>query len=352
MNRTPRELGLRWPAEWEPHRATWLAWPHNEETWPGLLAGAEAAFVEMVAALQPTEEVCICVRDAAHAEHVLGLLKPSGLDAGVTLLPIPTNDAWIRDHGPLLLLDSEGERVAVDFGFDSWGRKYPPWDLDERVPEQIADRLQVPRLTPGFVLEGGSVDGNGDGMVLTTASCLLNPNRLRPGEPIRTRVSMEARLSDWLGADQVVWLEDGIEGDDTDGHVDDIARFVGPHTVVAVRERDTSDPNHRVLEANWRVLSETRDGQGRALTPVALPMPPPVVQAGQRLPASYANFYLANEVALVPVFEAATDQRALAVLTELLPGRRVVPISASALVLGLGACHCLTQQEPARPAPR
>ncbi len=301
----------------------------------------------MVAALHGKEEVRICVRDDVHAERVQGLLKPRGLDDESRLFEVPTNDAWIRDHGPIFLVDPAGERVAADFGFDSWGKKYPPWELDERVPEQIADTLRLPRLAAEFVLEGGSVDGNGQGIVLTTSACLLNPNRQRQGEAPRTRESMEASLSAWLSADQVIWLEDGIEGDDTDGHIDDIARFVDVSTVVAVREQDPADPNHGVLESNWETLSQARDRRGNPLRPVALPMPPPVAQAGQRLPASYANFYLANGIALVPTFDVPTDRWALDLLAELLPGREVVPIPARALVLGLGACHCLTQQEPA-----
>ncbi len=344
---TPREQGLRWPAEWEPHRATWLAWPHNRETWPGRLAEAEAAFVEMVRALVGREEVCIAVRDEPHREHVARLLEPLGPEAGVSFHSLPTDDAWVRDHGPVFLQDGRGGLQAVDFGFDAWGRKYPPWDRDDAVAAHIAELRRVPRLEAGFVLEAGSVDGNGAGTILTTASCLLNDNRRREGEPPRTRKGMERRLRDWLGAEQVLWLGDGIVGDDTDGHVDDIARFVSELVVVAAVEPDPHDANHAPLAANLERLQQMRDARGRPLDVVPLPMPPPVYVDGLRCPASYANFYLANGVALVPVFGVPSDERALAVLREVLPDRRLAPIPARELVLGLGACHCLTQQEPA-----
>ncbi len=346
MDTTPRSLGLTWPAEWEPHRATWLAWPHNPDTWPGRLPAVEAAFLDMVAALHGHEEVCVAVLDEAHGERVLDQLVPRGLDRGTRLVPLPTDDAWVRDHGPVFLRGPGAEAVAVEFGFDAWGRKYPPWDRDAAVPARIAALRDVPRLSAGFVLEGGSVDGNGAGTILTTSSCLLQTNRLQPGEAPRTREGMEARLADWLGAEQVIWLGDGIEGDDTDGHVDDIARFVSTSVVVAAREEDPSDPNHAPLEANWRRLGEARLASGEAIQRVALPMPPALFADGARLPASYANFYLANDTALVPVFGAPSDARALAILRELLPGRVLAPIPARDLVAGLGACHCLTQQEP------
>ncbi|MAE96674.1 MAG: agmatine deiminase [Deltaproteobacteria bacterium] len=350
MGATPRSAQVRWPAEWERHRATWLAWPHNPDTWPGHLDQVEAAFVEMVAALQGREEVCISVRDPAHAEHVQGLLAPRGLERGTELHVLPTDDAWVRDHGPIFLAGEQGLAVA-DFVFDAWGRKYPPWDQDASIPARIAEALELPRYVADFVLEGGSVDGNGAGTILTTDSCLLNANRRQPGEPERTREAMEARLADWLGAECVLWLGDGIVGDDTDGHVDDIARFVDETTVVAAREADPSDPNHAPMEANFALLRQMREARGRPLSVVSLPLPPPVFVAGHRCPASYANFYLANGVALVPVFGESTDQRALAILAELLPGREMAPIPARELVLGLGACHCLTQQEPLAGAP-
>jgi len=338
---TPQREGSRWPAEWEPHRATWLAWPHNPETWPGYLEPAEAAFVEMVRALHGREQVCINVADAAGQERVQRLLSREGIEDGVRFHHIPTNDAWIRDHGPIFVKKA-GEVALMDFRFDSWGRKYPPWDLDDRVPRAIEAARGLRRFALDVVLEGGSVDGNGRGSVLTTEACLLNPNR---GQG-RTREALEQVLHDCLGATHVLWLGDGIAGDDTDGHIDDLSRFVDPGTVVTVVEEDATDPNHAPLAENLRRLRSMRDQDGKPLSLATLPMPPAVWVAGQRCPASYANFYLANGVALVPVFDVPSDARALAVLRELLPGRDLVPIPARALVLGLGAVHCLTQQEP------
>jgi agmatine deiminase len=342
LGATPQTEGFRWPAEWESHHATWLAWPHNAETWPGQLDAVVASYVEMVRALQGREEVCITVLDPAMEEAARGRLSQAGLERGLEFHQFPTNDAWIRDHGPVFV--KKADQVAVvDFRFDSWGRKYPPWDLDDRIPLSIAAVRQMRRFGVEVVLEAGSVDGNGCGSVLTTESCLLNANR----GPSRTREALELILHDTLGATNVLWLAGGIEGDDTDGHVDDFCRFVDPTTVVAAEEEDPRDPNHAPLAENLRRLRGMRDQDGKPLAVATLPMPPPLRIEGLRCPASYANFYLANGVALVPVFEAASDARALAILRELLPGREVIPIPARELVVGLGAVHCLTQQEPA-----
>jgi agmatine deiminase len=346
--------GFRWPAEWEPHEATWLSWPHNLETWPGRLEAAESAFVAMVAALWGRERVCINVAGGAMEERVRGKLREGGLDPdrGISFFHIRTDDAWIRDHGPIVLtrgdpgLGEACERVVLDFGFDAWGGKYPPWDHDNAVPRGISEALGLRRLEPGFVLEGGSVDGNGQGSVLTTASCLLNPNRAAGGES-RTREQMEERLSAWLGARQVLWLGDGIAGDDTDGHIDDVTRFVAPDRIVTAVEHDPSELNHDPLRKNRRLLAEMRTLEGKPFDVVELPMPPARSFAGERCPASYANFYLANGVALVPVFSAAADRCALETLAECLPGREIVGIPCEDLVIGLGALHCLTQQLPA-----
>jgi agmatine deiminase len=350
LGTTPESDGFRWPAEWEPHRATWLAWPHNAETWPGHLEDAEASFVEMVRALHGREQVCITVRGLAMEEAVRHRLSRAGIEGDLEFHHFPTNDAWIRDHGPVFVT-REHEVAVLDFRFDSWGRKYPPWDLDDRIPRAVAGARRLRRFPVEVVLEGGSVDGNGRGSVLTTESCLLNPNRgTVPGPyrgPARTREAIEQILHDTLGATQVLWLAGGIEGDDTDGHVDDLCRFVDPATVVAVEEGDPSDPNHAPLAENLRRLRGMRDQDGKPLAVATLPMPPPLWIAGLRCPASYANFYLANGVALVPVFDVPSDARALAILRELLPARDVVPIPSRELVLGLGAVHCLTKEEPA-----
>jgi len=258
----------------------------------------------------------------------------------------------VRDHGPIFLVRGQEparELAVADFAFDAWGGKYPPWDLDDAVPRRIAAALGVPHFEADFVLEGGSIEGDGEGTILTTESCLLNPNRgSRPGAGVasRSRAQVEGWLADWLGAREVLWLADGIEGDDTDGHVDDLSRFVAPGVVVTALEAAVDDSNHSVLRENRERLRTMRTARGRRLDVVQLPMPPPIAVAGTRLPASYANFYLANGVALVPVFDAPSDARALAILRECLPDREVVAIPARDLVVGLGGVHCLTQQQP------
>jgi agmatine deiminase len=339
--------GWRWPAEWETHAATWLAWPHNPETWPGRLERAEADFAAFVRELHFRETVRLLVTDEAMEERARRRLAAAGVevDRGVEFHRIPTNDAWLRDSGPIFLLrgrDGARARALADFGFDCWGRKYEPWDLDDAVPARVADVLGLPRFAADFVLEGGSVEGNGMGTLLTTEACLLDPNR----GPGRTRELMERRLGAWLGATNVLWLGEGIAGDDTDGHVDELARFVDPGTVVAAVEQDESDANFAPLAENLRRLRSMRDQDGKPLTVVPLPMPPALAIEGLRCPASYANFYLANGCALVPVFGVERDALALAVLRELLPDRDVVGIPCGDLLLGLGALHCLSQQEP------
>jgi len=345
---TPAALGYRWPAEWEPHAATWLSWPHNLDTWPSHFAPVPAVFVAIVGALHQHELVRINVGSPQLEDSARQLLLEAGVDVdrGVRFHRIATNDAWVRDHGGIVLVRKEAgqrERALVDFEFDSWGRKYGPWDLDNSVPEQMALTLGVPRFRTGVVLEGGSIDGNGEGTVLTTESCLLNPNR----GPGRTRERMERVLAEQLGTRHVLWLGEGIAGDDTDGHVDDLARFVDPGTVVTALEEDPADENFAPLRANLARLHAMRDASGKPLAIATLPMPPPLFVDGQRCPASYANFYLANSVALVPTYGAPSDSRALSVLRELLPGREIIGISCRDLVYGLGAIHCVTQQEPA-----
>jgi agmatine deiminase len=309
----------------------------------------EDAFVAMVEALVDSEVVCINVSDRAAEQRVRGRLSSSGVDPdrGIEFFRIPTDDAWVRDCGPVFALRVRGvqrEVAVLDFGFNAWGGKYPPWERDDLLPRRLAEARGFPRFEVGEVLEAGSIDGNGLGTVLTTESCLLNPNRGAG----RTRERMEALLRDQLGAQRVLWLGEGIAGDDTDGHVDDLARFVAPGVVACAVEEDPADPNFEPLQENYRRLRGMRDQDEKPLSVVPLPMPRPLVVEGLRCPASYANFYLANRVALVPQFGDPADQRAADILAECLGegGRQLVPIPCADLVLGLGSVHCLTQQEP------
>ena len=337
----PAREGWRWPAEWEPHAATWLAWPHNPETWPGRLEYAQDAFAVFVRELVAREPVRLLVNDLESELAARVLLGAEGVDVErVAFHRVRTNDSWLRDSGPVFLVRDD-ETALADFGFDAWGRKYPPWELDDAVPRAIEEITGLPRFEAGFVLEGGSVEGDGRGTILTTESCLLNRNR----EPGRSREQMEQRLSAWLGAREVVWLAEGIEGDDTDGHIDDLARFVAPGTVAAVTAEE-GHPDQAVLAENLARLRAARDADGKPLAISTLPSPPPLELAGIRCPASYANFLLVNGAVLVPTFAAPQDQRALAVVGELLPERDVVAVPARGLVLGLGALHCLSQQQP------
>jgi agmatine deiminase len=307
-------------------------------------------FVEMVRALVPGERVEILALSAEHADSIAAYLRQGGIElANVRLHVLPTDDAWVRDHGPIFLRrdaaqpGAPGAEIALtDWGYNAWGEKYPPWELDDRVPAEIAARFGFAAFSPGMILEGGSIEGDGQGTLLTTEACLLNPNR----NPSLDRGAIESRLREFLAVERVLWLGDGIAGDDTDGHVDDLARFVAPGVVVAVVEDDPADENYRPLRDNLERLRSLEDARGRRLRVVELPMPRALHEQGQRLPASYANFYVANRAVLVPIFDDPNDARALAVLAEAFPGRKVVGIRATDLVWGLGAFHCLTQQQP------
>jgi agmatine deiminase len=339
----PAPLGFRMPAEWEPHAATWLAWPHKQDTWPGNFAPIPAVWVEIVRALTPSERVNILVKDATAAAGVRNLLHAAGVsDRSVSLYEIPTDDAWMRDIGPIFIT-RRADLAAVKWRCNAWGGKYPPWDLDDAVAEKICASLGVPVFRPGIVLEGGSIDVNGHGTLLTTETCLLNPNR----NPHLGREQIEQYLCAYLGVRHILWLGQGIVGDDTDGHIDDLTRFVDPTTVVTVIETDRRDENFEVLQANYRRLLAMTDQDGRRLRVTTLPMPRAISYKGQRLPASYANFYIANGVVLVPTFNDPNDAVALQILQDSFPHRRVVGIHATEMVWGLGAIHCATQQQPA-----
>lgn len=344
---TPTSLGYRVPAEWAPHAATWFSWPHNRGTWPGHLERAERVLAQAVGALREGETVRINVLDAEHEAHVRKLLDGGEAAHPVLFHHIPTNDAWCRDHGAIFVVRDrneagDGRLAATDWGYNAWGGKYPPYDLDNAVPRKMADVLDVPRFEADIILEGGSIDVNGAGLLLTTEACLLNPNR----NPGLTRAEIEGRLRAMLSAEQVLWLEGELAGDDTDGHIDNLARFVAEDTVVAAVEDDPADVNHAPLQDNLGRLRRMSTTDGRPLRVLELPMPTPVYADGNRLPASYANFYIGNRVVLLPAYGGPNDRVAQERLQALFPRRRVVPLDCTDVAVGLGAFHCLTQQVP------
>src|SRR5688572_26222891 len=319
---TPAQRGYRMPAEWENHAATWLSWPRREGvSFPGKGAYDKAmpALAKMVHALADSEPVHINVCDAAHEADVKRILsRAAAKTSHVTFHQIPINEPWCRDHGPIFVTRSEAPKLlALDWDYNAWGCKYPPFDDDDYVPTAIAEKFGLPVEYPGMILEGGSIDVNGKGLVLTTRSCLLNPNR----NPELSQQDIEQRLRDWLGIREVLWLGDGIEGDDTDGHIDDIARFTDPNTIVACVEKDESDPNHKPLRENLEALKAMKNAAGKQYNVVELPMPERLDADDGRLPASYANFYIANKVVLLPVFGGRTDKKAEALMKSLFPGR-------------------------------
>jgi agmatine deiminase len=340
------------PAEWEPHHATWIAWPHNASDWPGKLAPISWVYGEIVRGLAPGEIVRTLVNSTAHERQARRVLERVGVDLGrVAFFRFPTNRGWTRDFGPLFVrrASPRAEVAIARFRFNAWA-KYPDWKKDDRIPERVAARLKLRlfRARAGardVVLEGGSIDGNGRGTLLTTEECLLDAS-VQVRNPGLGRGDIEAVLRDQLGATNVLWLGKGIAGDDTHGHVDDVCRFVAPGTVVLCRETDVRDANYRALAENRERLSGMRLENGAKIDVVDLPMPTPLYFAGQRLPASYANFYIANGAVLVPTFNDPEDRLALGILAELFNDRPVVGIHAVDLVWGLGTLHCLTQQQP------
>lgn len=340
-NPTPAQLGYRFPAEWELHAATWVSWPHRQKTWPGKfepIPGLWADMIRLIARFEPVHVLAGGAAVRAEAEELVGGA------ANVTLHDIVTNDAWTRDHGPTFLLGpADAPPALVDWEFNAWGRKYPAFDDDNRVPRQVAQFRGCRRFEPGIVLEGGSLETDGQGTILTSEQCLLNPNR----NPGLSRADIERILADYVAAKKILWLGRGIVGDDTDGHVDQLARFVAPGRVVAALESNAADENYASLQDNFARLSRMTDAQGRPLEVIALPMPGPVYYKQTRLPACYANFYLANGLVLVPQFHDPADAVALDLLGKLFPDREAVGLPAVDLVLGRGAFHCATQQEPA-----
>ncbi len=346
-NTTPALLGFYMPAEWRAHEATWLSWPKDPETWPDRVPEVQDVFLQMMAALAPNETVNLLVDDEATEETVRALCTFAGAQ-NVCCHRIPTVDSWIRDYGPNFLINNQAVLAFNDWRFNAWGNKYEELKKDDAIPQRLESLLKAPRFAPGIVMEGGSIEVNGAGCVLTTEQCLLNPNR----NPHLNKLQIEQYLRDYLGVAKVLWLGEGIVGDDTDGHIDDIARFVAGDVIVCAVEEDPQDANYELLQDNLKRLEKMTDARGHGFEIVTLPMPGVVGGAStdsrnlDRLPASYANFYIANNVVLAPIFGHANDRRALETLGRVFSDRRVVGINCEPLVWGMGTIHCVTQQQP------
>ena len=352
---TPRKLGYRMPAEWDRHEGTWLAWPHNPDDWPGKFQPIPWLYAEIVRLLARSESVHLIVQDAKEQGRAKGILQRAGANLNQVSFHLwPTDRVWTRDSGPIFVRNGEGGVAITNWHFNAWA-KYSDWHLDDQLPGRVQELLGVPEWQPAIglpdgtrrrlVLEGGSIDTNGAGILLTTEECLLSEVQQR--NPGVSREQLEQAFHDFLGIDQVIWLGRGVAGDDTHGHIDDISRFVGPATIITAVEPDTSDPNHEPLAENLERLRTARTRQGRQFTLIELPLPRPVVFRGQRLPASYANFYVANGLVLVPTFHDPKDRIALNILAEVFPDREIIGIHSVDLIWGLGALHCMTQQQPA-----
>jgi agmatine deiminase len=347
---TPHSLGFRMPAEWEPHEATWLGWPHELTDWPGKFAPIPWAFAEIVRHLSKVERVYLLVENREAQSRVRSILKKSGanLDA-VDFFPVPTDRGWMRDSGPICVRSESGEIAFNHFQFNGWA-KYSNHKRDTAVVTKVNQKLRCRLWQPQHrgrrvVLEGGSIEVNGLGTLLTTEECLLS--KIQGRNPGFTKTDYDELFREYLGITHVLWLRNGIAGDDTHGHVDDLARFVNPSTVVTVVENDSNDANYAPLQENLALLKSMKDQDGVPLRVETLPMPEPVYFDGQRLPASYANFYIANKLVFVPTFNDPNDREAQNTLARLFPGREVVGIACRDLVLGLGTLHCMTQQFPA-----
>jgi len=340
----PAALGFRMPAEWEPQEAVWLSWPHNRATWPGLFRNIPTVFAGYVAAISRFETVRINAAAPLQAKARNLCAKAGAVMARVEFYDHPTNDAWCRDHGPIFVKHRRtGEVALTDWMHNAWGDKYPPYDLDNGIPPAIGRTLGLHRFEKSMVLEGGSIDVNGRGLLLTTEQCLLHPNR----NPALTKTDIERALRDYLGVRRILWLGEGIVGDDTDGHIDDITRFYKPDGIITCVERNRRDPNHRILADNLERLRGYRTYAGKPFDIVELPMPKPLNIKGQQVPASYANFLIVNGGVLVPVFgQPRRDAEALRIIGGCFPDREIVPIDCSELIWGLGTLHCLSQQQP------
>lgn len=343
--KTPRALGYRMPAEWEPQEAVWLTWPKDPITWPERVPLVQNIYIRMMEIIAADQTVRLLVDDEQAEGFVRDKLKGAGVsERGIEFWQVPTVDAWIRDYGPTFVVNKNEKQIGmINWIFNAWGNKYEELKEDSDIPVVLNERLGLDLFEPGIVMEGGSIEVDGEGTLLVTEQCQLNPNR----NPAFSREEIETILQEYLNVQKILWLGDGIEGDDTDGHIDDITRFAAPGVLVTAVEPDYSDANHVFLAENLRRLRSMTDAKGRAFEIAELPMPGRVATPERRLPASYANFLITNKTVLVPVFEHKNDARALAVLRELFPTREVVGLSCEPMVWGLGAIHCLSQHQPA-----
>lgn len=344
-NKTPKELGYYFPAEFAKHTATWLSWPHKEASWPGKIEKIFPVYAQFIKLVAEGERVNINVVNDKMKEKAIGHLQKVNADLNnIAFFIHPTNDAWCRDHGPAFLINpaAEQKKVIVDWGYNAWGGKYPPFDLDDNIPTLIAQHYNIPVFYPEVVMEGGSVDFNGKGTLLTTTSCLLNQNR----NPSLSQKEIEKYLYSFYGVDNILWLDDGIIGDDTDGHIDDLTRFVNADTVVTVVETNRKDENYLALRDNLKHLNNFKLENGRPLNVIELPMPQGMVYEDIRLPASYGNFYISNKHVIVPTFRDKNDDKAIQILQKCFPDRKVTGLDSVDIIWGLGSFHCLSQQEP------
>jgi len=344
LDLTPRKLGYVMPAEWNKHDSTWLAWPHDPSTFPDRVERVEKVYAKIIEALHESENINLFIKDTQMKQRVLALLQKDDIDLEkINFLVFDYADVWIRDYGPIFVIDKNKRELAmVHWIFNAWGEKYEDLMKDTKIPSIINQQMKLNYFNPGIVLEGGSIDVNGMGALLTTEQALLNKNR----NPHLSRKEIENYLKEYLGVNYIVWLKKGIVGDDTDGHIDDIARFVNPKTILCAYEEDKNDGNHLFLQENYELLLKSKDQSGNPLEIIKLPMPGFVGDEHLRLPASYANFYIGNKVVLVPIFEHENDQLALNIIQQFFSNRKVVGIDCIDLVCGLGAIHCITQQQP------
>jgi agmatine deiminase len=342
---TPKEEGYHFPAEFSRHTATWLSWPHKEASWPGKIESIYPIYCQFIKLVAEGEKVNINVVNEAMKDQATRLLQQVNADfKNIQFFIHPTNDAWCRDHGPAFVVNAlaQHKKAIVDWGYNAWGGKYPPFDLDDIIPTLIGKHFNIPVYNPGIVMEGGSVEFNGKGTLLTTTSCLLNSNR----NPHLNQEQIEEYLHNYYGAENILWIGDGIIGDDTDGHIDDITRFVSHDTVVTMIESNKKDENYEPLQENLKLLKKLRLENGKQINIAELPMPSAVIYDDMRLPASYANFYIANKYVVVPTFRDKNDDVALNILQQCFTDRKVVGLDSTDIIWGLGSFHCLSQQEP------